>query len=220
MIRFEQVSKRYPNGHMGLHNLSFHIKVGEMVFIAGHSGAGKSTLLKLIMCMERPSSGQVHVGGQNLRELSGDDIPHLRRQVGVVFQNHQLLFDRTVFDNVALPLIINGTAPGEVGRRVRAALDKVGLLSKENLCPIALSGGEQQRVGVARAVVHKPALLLADEPTGNLDPALSAEIMSLFEDFNRVGVTVIIASHDLPLIATLDHRMLTLDQGRLLRDGE
>ncbi|WP_339848027.1 cell division ATP-binding protein FtsE [uncultured Halopseudomonas sp.] len=220
MIRFEQVSKRYSNGHMGLDNLSFHIKVGEMVFITGHSGAGKSTLLKLIMCMERPSAGQVHVGGQNLRELSGDDIPYLRRQVGVVFQNHQLLFDRTVFDNVALPLIINGTSPGEVGRRVRAALDKVGLLSKENLYPIALSGGEQQRVGVARAVVHKPALLLADEPTGNLDPALSAEIMSLFEDFNRVGVTVIIASHDLPLIATLDHRMLTLDQGRLLRDGE
>ena len=220
MIRFEQVSKRYPNGHMGLDNLSFHIKVGEMVFITGHSGAGKSTLLKLIMCMERPSSGQVHVGGQNLRELSGDDIPYLRRQVGVVFQNHQLLFDRTVFDNVALPLIINGTPPGEVGRRVRAALDKVGLLSKESLYPIALSGGEQQRVGVARAVVHQPALLLADEPTGNLDPSLSAEIMSLFEDFNRVGVTVIIASHDLPLIATLDHRMLTLDQGRLLRDGE
>ena len=196
MIRFEQVSKRYSNGHMGLDSLSFHIKVGEMVFIT------------LIMCMERPSSGQVHVGGQNLRELSGDDIPHLRRQVGVVFQNHQLLFDRTVFDNVALPLIINGTPPAEVGRRVRAALDKVGLLSKENLYPIALSGGD------------KPALLLADEPTGNLDPALSAEIMSLFEDFNRVGVTVIIASHDLPLIATLDHRMLTLDQGRLLRDGE
>jgi len=220
MIRFEQVSKRYSNGHMGLDNLSFHIKVGEMVFITGHSGAGKSTLLKLIMCMERPSAGQVHVGGQNLRELSGDDIPYLRRQVGVVFQNHQLLFDRTVFDNVALPLIINGTPPGEVGRRVRAALDKVGLLSKESLYPIALSGGEQQRVGVARAVVHKPALLLADEPTGNLDPALSAEIMGLFEDFNRVGVTVIIASHDLPLIATLDHRMLTLDQGRLLRDGE
>lgn len=220
MIRFEQVSKRYSNGHMGLDNLSFHIRVGEMVFITGHSGAGKSTLLKLIMCMERPTSGQVHVGGQNLRELSGDDIPYLRRQVGVVFQNHQLLFDRTVFDNVALPLIINGTPPGEVGRRVRAALDKVGLLSKESLYPIALSGGEQQRVGVARAVVHKPALLLADEPTGNLDPTLSAEIMSLFEDFNRVGVTVIIASHDLPLIATLDHRMLTLDQGRLLRDGE
>ena len=220
MIRFEQVSKRYPNGHMGLDNLSFHIKVGEMVFITGHSGAGKSTLLKLIMCMERPSSGQVHVGGQNLRELSGDDIPYLRRQVGVVFQNHQLLFDRTVFDNVALPLIINGTPPGEVGRRVRAALDKVGLLSKESLYPIALSGGEQQRVGVARAVVPKPALLLAAEPTGNLDPSLSAEIMSLFEDFNRVGVTVIIASHDLPLIATLDHRMLTLDQGRLLLDGE
>ena len=170
--------------------------------------------------MERPSSGAVHVGGQNLQELSSDDIPYLRRQVGVVFQNHQLLFDRTVFDNVALPLVINGTPPDEVGRRVRAALDKVGLLSKEGSLPIALSGGEQQRVGIARAVVHKPALLLADEPTGNLDPALSAEIMALFEDFNRVGVTVLIASHDLPLIAKLDHRMLTLDQGRLITDGE
>lgn len=220
MIRFEQVSKRYPNGHQGLENLDFHIHPGEMVFITGHSGAGKSTLLKLIMCMERPTSGQVHVGGQNLRDLGSDDIPYLRRQVGVVFQNHQLLFDRSVFDNVALPLIINGTPRDEIGRRVRAALDKVGLLKKESLYPIALSGGEQQRVGIARAVVHKPALLLADEPTGNLDPALSAEIMALFEDFNRVGVTVLIASHDLPLIAKLDHRMLTLHQGRLLKDGE
>ncbi|MCL5425210.1 MAG: cell division ATP-binding protein FtsE [Gammaproteobacteria bacterium] len=220
MIQFEQVGKRYPNGHQGLEGVSFHIRRGEMVFITGHSGAGKSTLLKLIMCMERPSSGQVHVGGQNLRDLGSDDIPYLRRQIGVVFQNHQLLFDRTVFDNVALPLVINGTPADEVGRRVRAALDKVGLLSKEKSYPIALSGGEQQRVGIARAVVHKPALLLADEPTGNLDPALSAEIMTLFEDFNRVGVTVLIASHDLPLIAQLDHRMLTLDQGQLVTDGE
>ncbi|TVP88384.1 MAG: cell division ATP-binding protein FtsE [Pseudomonadaceae bacterium] len=220
MIRFEQVGKRYPNGHMGLDGVSFHIHRGEMVFITGHSGAGKSTLLKLIMCMERPSSGQVHIGGQNLRDLGSDDIPYLRRQIGVVFQNHQLLFDRTVFDNVALPLVINGTPNDEVGRRVRAALDKVGLLNKEKSYPIALSGGEQQRVGIARAVVHKPALLLADEPTGNLDPALSAEIMKLFEDFNRVGVTVLIASHDLPLIAQLDHRMLTLDQGHLVTDGE
>lgn len=220
MIRFDQVSKRYPNGHHGLDKLSFHIRAGEMVFITGHSGAGKSTLLKLIMCMERPTAGHVHVGGQDLSQLSSDDIPYLRRQVGVVFQNHQLLFDRTVFDNVALPLVINGTPRDEIGRRVRAALDKVGLLSKENVNPIALSGGEQQRVGIARAVVHKPALLLADEPTGNLDPALSAEIMQLFEDFNRVGVTVLIASHDLPLIARLDHRMLTLGEGRLLNDGE
>lgn len=220
MIRFEQVSKRYPNGHQGLDSLSFHIRAGEMVFITGHSGAGKSTLLKLIMCMERPSSGQVHVGGQDLARLRQHDIPFLRRQVGVVFQNHQLLFDRTVFDNVALPLIINGTPRDEIGRRVRAALDKVGLLGKENCLPITLSGGEQQRVGIARAVVHKPALLLADEPTGNLDPALSAEIMALFEDFNRVGVTVMIASHDLPLIARLHHRTLTLADGRLLRDGE
>lgn len=220
MIRFDQVSKRYPNGHQGLDNLDFHIRTGEMAFITGHSGAGKSTLLKLVMCMERPSAGKVHIGGQDLHELGSDDIPYLRRQIGVVFQNHQLLFDRTVFDNVALPLIINGTPRDEVGRRVRAALDKVDLLKKENLFPISLSGGEQQRVGIARAVVHKPALLLADEPTGNLDPALSAEIMTLFEDFNRVGVTVLIASHDLPLIARLDHRMLTLHEGRLVRDGE
>ncbi|MEH6388573.1 MULTISPECIES: cell division ATP-binding protein FtsE [Pseudomonas] len=220
MIRFDQVSKRYPNGHQGLDNLDFHIRTGEMAFITGHSGAGKSTLLKLVMCMERPSTGRVHIGGQDLHELGSDDIPYLRRQIGVVFQNHQLLFDRTVFDNVALPLIINGTPRDEIGRRVRAALDKVDLLKKENLYPISLSGGEQQRVGIARAVVHKPALLLADEPTGNLDPALSAEIMTLFEDFNRVGVTVLIASHDLPLIARLDHRMLTLHEGRLVRDGE
>ena len=215
MIRFEQVSKRYPNGHQGLDNLSFHIRTGEMVFITGHSGAGKSTLLKLIMCMERPSSGAVHVGGQNLRDLGSDDIPYLRRQIGVVFQNHQLLFDRTVFDNVALPLIINGTSADEVGRRVRAALDKVGLLDKEKAMPITLSGGEQQRVGIARAVVNKPALLLADEPTGNLDPELSAEIMQLFRDFNQVGVTVLIASHDIALIESMNCRRLVLDHGSL-----
>ena len=219
MIRFEQVSKRYPNGHQGLDNLSFHIRTGEMVFITGHSGAGKSTLLKLIMCMERPSSGAVHVGGQNLRDLGSDDIPYLRRQIGVVFQNHQLLFDRTVFDNVALPLIINGTSADEVGRRVRAALDKVGLLSKENSYPIALSGGEQQRVGIARAVVHKPALLLADEPTGNLDPELSADIMRLFTQFSQVGVTVLVATHDIALINEMNRRTLTLNQGQLVAGG-
>ena len=219
MIRFEQVSKRYPNGHQGLDNLSFHIRTGEMVFITGHSGAGKSTLLKLIMCMERPSSGAVHVGGQNLRDLGSDDIPYLRRQIGVVFQNHQLLFDRTVFDNVALPLIINGTPADEVGRRVRAALDKVGLLSKENSYPIALSGGEQQRVGIARAVVHKPALLLADEPTGNLDPELSADIMRLFTQFSQVGVTVLVATHDIALINEMNRRTLTLNQGQLVAGG-
>jgi cell division transport system ATP-binding protein len=219
MIQFDNVSKRYPAGHEALSRVSFHLKRNEMAFLTGHSGAGKSTLLKLIMMMEIPSHGQVFVGGQNLRKLSRRKVPYLRRNIGVVFQNHQLLFDRNVFDNVALPLTIAGYQRKEVGRRVRAALDKVGLLSKEKQNPIALSGGEQQRVGIARAVVNKPALLLADEPTGNLDPELSGEIMSLFEEFNRVGVTVLIASHDLALIASLEHRVLTLNQGRLLEGG-
>ena len=215
MIRFEQVSKRYSNGHQGLDNLSFHIRTGEMVFITGHSGAGKSTLLKLIMCMERPSSGAVHVGGQNLRDLGSDDIPYLRRQVGVVFQNHQLLFDRTVFDNVALPLIINGTPSDEVGRRVRAALDKVGLLSKENSYPIALSGGEQQRVAVARALVMKPALLLADEPTGDLDEMNGTKLHELLREMHKVhGLTSVIATHNSQLASACD-RVLALANGRL-----
>lgn len=218
MIRFDQVSKRYPNGHQGLDNLSFHIRTGEMVFITGHSGAGKSTLLKLIMCMERPSSGHVFVGGQNLKDLRSHDIPYLRRQVGVVFQNHQLLFDRTVFDNVALPLIINGTPQDEIGRRVRAALDKVGLLKKESLYPIALSGGEQQRVGIARAVVHKPALLLADEPTGNLDTKTAAEVFELLRRFNQqFGCAVLIVTHDPRLSETCD-RTITLVDGRIVSD--
>jgi len=216
MIQFDQVSKRYPGGHEALKNVSFTIERNEMLFLTGHSGAGKSTLLKLIMMMERPSSGQVLVDGQNLRGLSSSKIPALRRKVGVVFQNHQLLFDRTVFDNVALPLIIAGYQPRDVGRRVRASLDKVGLLSKEKQMPVTLSGGEQQRVGIARAVVNKPRILLADEPTGNLDPELLAEIMHLFEQFNQVGVTVLIASHDLGLIARLPYRMMTLREGGLV----
>ncbi|MFT5578798.1 MAG: cell division transport system ATP-binding protein [Paraglaciecola psychrophila] len=216
MITFDQISKRYPGGYEALKSVSFEIKRNEMVFLTGHSGAGKSTLLKLIMVMERPSQGQVLVNGQNLRDLPARKIPALRRDIGVVFQNHQLLFDRSVFDNVALPLIIAGYQPRDVGRRVRAALDKVGLLSKEKLLPVTLSGGEQQRVGIARAVVNKPSILLADEPTGNLDPQLSAEIMHLFEQFNQVGVTVLIASHDLSLIARLPYRMLTLRGGELL----
>lgn len=216
MIKFDQVSKRYPGGHEALKSVSFEIERNEMVFLTGHSGAGKSTLLKLMMVMERPSHGQVLIDGQNLRGLSPRKIPALRRNIGVVFQNHQLLFDRSVYDNVALPLIIAGYQPREVGRRVRAALDKVGLLSKEKLMPVTLSGGEQQRVGIARAVVNKPKILLADEPTGNLDPELSAEIMHLFEQFNQVGVTVLIASHDLGLIARLPYRMITLRQGMLL----
>lgn len=216
MIKFDQVSKRYPGGHEALKGVSFEIGQEEMVFLTGHSGAGKSTLLKLMMVMERPSAGQVLVNGQNLRGMPSRKIPSLRRNIGVVFQNHQLLFDRSVFDNVALPLIIAGYQPREVGRRVRAALDKVGLLNKEKQMPITLSGGEQQRVGIARAVVNKPKILLADEPTGNLDPELSAEIMHLFEQFNRVGVTVLIASHDLGLIARLPYRMMTLRRGELV----
>ncbi|MFT5889526.1 MAG: cell division transport system ATP-binding protein [Zhongshania sp.] len=219
MIQFDQVSKRYEGGYEALTKVNFHIPRGEMRFLTGHSGAGKSTLLKLIMVMERATSGQVIVNGRNLGKLAVRHIPEMRREVGVVFQNHQLLFDRTVFDNVALPLIIAGYGHRDVGRRVRAALDKVGLLDKERKNPVALSGGEQQRVGIARAVVNKPALLLADEPTGNLDPQLSAEIMHLFEQFKQVGVTVLIASHDLALIARMPYRLLTLRNGQLVTVG-
>ncbi|MEZ7997568.1 MAG: cell division ATP-binding protein FtsE [Halioglobus sp.] len=216
MISFDRVSKRYDEGHDALREISIEIAQDELVFLTGHSGAGKSTLLRLIMLMDRPSRGQVVVNGQNLAGVRPRNIAQHRRNIGVVFQNHQLLFDRTVFDNVALPLIIAGYDSREVGRRVRAALDKVGLLNRERAMPIALSGGEQQRVGIARAVVGKPKILLADEPTGNLDPTLSAEIMNLFEAFNQVGVTVLIASHDLVLISRLRHRIITLSQGCLV----
>lgn len=219
MIEFQSVIKRFDTGQEALSGVSFLIEEQEMVFLTGHSGAGKSTLLKLIMLMDRASYGQVLVGGRNLNRLRSGQIPYHRRQVGVVFQNHQLLFDRNVFENVALPLQIAGYHSREVGRRVRAALDKVGLLDKERHNPIALSGGEQQRVGIARAVVNKPPLLLADEPTGNLDPELSAEIMNLFRQFNDVGVTVLIASHDIALIRSLGYRVLQLDSGRLANDG-
>lgn len=216
MIRFDRVSKRYEEGHDALREISFEIGRDELVFLTGHSGAGKSTLLRLIMLMERPSRGQVFVNGQNLTALGSRAIPGHRRNIGVVFQNHQLLFDRSVFDNVALPMIISGYDHREVSRRVRAALDKVGLLARERALPVTLSGGEQQRVGIARAVVGRPSILLADEPTGNLDPALSAEIMGLFEEFSRVGVTVLIASHDMALISRLHHRIITLREGRLV----
>jgi cell division transport system ATP-binding protein len=219
MISFDRVSKRYDGGHDALREISIEIAQDELVFLTGHSGAGKSTLLRLIMLMDRPSRGQVVVNGQNLAGVRPRNIAQHRRNIGVVFQNHQLLFDRTVFDNVALPLIIAGYDTREVGRRVRAALDKVGLLNRERAMPIALSGGEQQRVGIARAVVGKPKILLADEPTGNLDPTLSAEIMNLFEAFNQVGVTVLIASHDLVLISRLRHRIITLSQGCLVSGG-
>ncbi|MDC0996815.1 cell division ATP-binding protein FtsE [Pseudomonadales bacterium] len=216
MIRFDQVSKRYEGGKEALSRVSFEMPAGEMAFLTGHSGAGKSTLMKLIIVMERASQGQVIVNGTNLNRISAKQVPYIRRDVGVVFQNHQLLFDRTVYDNVALPLTIAGYQPREVGRRVRAALGKLGLSKKEKLYPVALSGGEQQRVGIARAVVNRPTILLADEPTGNLDPTLSREIMDLFDQFNQVGVTVLIATHDLDLVARMGKRELILKQGRLL----
>ena len=218
MITFTNTSKRYPGGFEALNNVNFNLAPGEMAFLTGHSGAGKSTLLKLIALIERCSNGQVMVNGKNLARISRRGIPYHRRNVGIIFQDHRLLFDRTVFDNVALPLIIAGFSRQEIGKRVRAALDKVGLLDKEKLYPITLSGGEQQRVGIARAVVNKPPLLLADEPTGNLDPELSREIMAIFEEFQRVGVSVLVASHDIALIQTLPYRILQLDHGQLLND--
>ena len=218
-IQFDRVTKRYLGGHQALSDVSFSVDPGEMVFLTGHSGAGKSTLLKLIMLMERSSQGMVVVDGKNLSRLPDGQIPYLRRDIGVVFQNHQLLFDRSVYDNVALPLMIKGYRPAEAAKRVRAALDKVGLLDREKQNPILLSGGEQQRVGIARAVVNKPKLLLADEPTGNLDPKLSAEIMKLFKQFSDVGVTVMIASHDLMLIQAMKRRVLELSGGELTHDG-
>ena len=219
MIQFDNLSKRYPGGFEALRNVSFKVDAGEMAFLTGHSGAGKSTLLKLLMLMERPTSGNLLINGKNLNRLSTSQIPMYRRQVGVVFQNHQLLLDRSVFDNVALPLQVTGYPASEVGRRVRAALDGVGLLDKEQQKPMALSGGEQQRVGIARAVVHKPRILLADEPTGNLDPELSTEIMALFRRFQSVGVTVLIATHDISLINRMQLRIMRLEDGELTDDG-
>ena len=218
MIRFENVTKRYPGGHEGLTNVSFNIEPREMVFLTGHSGAGKSTLLRLIGLLERCTRGQVLVGGRNLGQVKNSQVPYHRREVGMIFQDHRLLHDRTVFDNIALPLVVAGMRHQDIGRRVRAALDKVGLLNKERAYPITLSGGEQQRVGIARAVVSKPPLVLADEPTGNLDPELSHEIMELFRQFNQVGVTLLIATHDLDLISRMGQRILTLSQGQLARD--
>jgi len=218
MIRFINASKRYSSGFDALKNVSFHLPQGEMAFLTGHSGAGKSSLLKLIALLERSSRGQVLINNYNLSKVSRRNIPYFRRNIGIIFQDHQLLFDRTVFDNVALPLIIAGFSRKEIGKRVRAALDKVGLLNKEKKYPVTLSGGEQQRVGIARAVVNKPPLILADEPTGNLDPQLSAEIMGLFQDFSEVGVTVLVATHDIALISQLPYRVLTLEEGKLISD--
>ena len=216
MIEFYNVTKRYEGGYEALSNVSLKLGDGQMAFLTGHSGAGKSTLLKIIALIEKPTRGQALLNRINLNNLARHRIPYIRRNIGIIFQDHQLLFDRPVFDNVALPLQIQGYRPQEIAKRTRAALDKVGLLSKEKSLPITLSGGEQQRVGIARAVVHKPMLLLADEPTGNLDPVLSREIMEIFVDFNRVGVTVLVASHDLALIDELDKPRITLNNGQLI----
>jgi cell division transport system ATP-binding protein len=218
MIQFDHVTKRYPGGRDALRDINLHIADGEMVFLTGHSGAGKSTLLKLMAAIERPTRGQIIVNQRNLNKLGRWRIPYYRRQLGVVFQDHRLLMDRTVFDNVALPLVVSGVDHRELARRVRAALDKVGLLDKEKVYPITLSGGEQQRVGIARAVVNKPALVLADEPTGNLDPALSAEIMDLLFDFNQHGVTVVIATHDREQVQRLRLPVYSLSHGALVGD--
>jgi len=215
MISFSQVSKSYPGGLEALRGVTLTIERSEMVFITGPSGAGKSTALKLMAAIERPTSGSVLVNGQNVARLRPRAVPFLRRNFGLIFQNQKLLFERTAFENVMLPLAITGFGRGEASRRVRAALDKVGLLSKEKSYPVRLSGGEQQRLAIARAIVHRPAILLADEPTGNLDVAYAAEIGELFRSFNQVGVTVVIATHDEALAARLKPRRIALREGKL-----
>jgi cell division transport system ATP-binding protein len=216
MIRFDQVFKRYPNGREALSGVSFHIESGALTFLTGHSGAGKSSILKLIALIERPTRGQVIVNSQNTAGVKARGIPQFRRQIGVVFQDHKLLHDRPIADNVALPLVIAGVPKREIDKRVRAALDQVGLLGREKTRPLELSTGEQQRVGIARAVVAKPALLIADEPTGNLDPDLALEVMKLFKRFSEVGVTVVVASHDVHLIDQVGARRIVLRAGRVV----
>ncbi|MEM7406081.1 MAG: cell division ATP-binding protein FtsE [Pseudomonadota bacterium] len=215
MIQFLNVIKRYANGNEALKGISLEIGDGEFVFVTGHSGAGKSTLLRLVALLEQATSGQVLVGGHNLSSIKRAQVPYFRRNIGVVFQDHRLLADRSIFDNVALPLVIEGYSRHETARRVRAALDKVGLLKQERARPVELSGGEQQRVGIARAVVHRPAILLADEPTGNLDPLLSREIVDLFSEFNQVGMTIVLASHDIALVRRSGRRAVILREGEM-----
>jgi cell division transport system ATP-binding protein len=215
MIALTNVTKRYPGGHEAVKNATLSIERGEMVFLMGHSGAGKSTLLKLMAAIERPTSGKVVVNGQNLGSLRARAIPYLRRNLGLVFQDHKLLFDRSAFENVMLPLNIQGYDRRDAARRARAALDKVGLLGHEKALPVTLSGGEQQRLCIARAVVHRPAVLLADEPTGNLDAAYAAEIGELFRAFNQVGATVVIATHDVQLAERLAPRLIAIASGRV-----
>ena len=218
MIHFDQVSKRYASGHEALSQLSFEVASGEMAFVTGHSGAGKSTLLKLLGVIERPSRGVITLDGKNLGRIRRRGIPKLRQGIGMVFQDHRLLLERTVFANVELPLVIGGIARQQRAARVRMALQKVGLLAYERQLPDTLSAGEQQRVGIARAIVAQPALLIADEPTGNLDPQLAVEIMGLFAEFQEAGTTVLVASHDLPLIKRMKKRVIVLDHGRLVAD--
>jgi cell division transport system ATP-binding protein len=215
LIKFSEVSKRYAGGNEALADVSFSLDKGELAFLTGPSGAGKSTLLKLVALIERPSRGQIVVNGQNLAGVTRRQLPGYRRQIGVVFQDHKLLHDRTVFDNVALPLVIAGVEREDIGKRVRAALDLVDLLHKERVLPMTLSTGEQQRVGIARAVVYRPPILIADEPTGNLDPELSLEVMQLFQRLNQVGVTVLIASHDRVLVERFGRRVLSLKSGHV-----
>ena len=215
MIRFDHVAKRYPSGREALSDLTLEVAAGEMVFLTGHSGAGKSTALKLLALIERPTRGQILVAGQSTAAIGRRAIPAYRRRIGMVFQDHKLLHDRPIWDNVALPLVIAGTPRREIDKRVRAALDQVGLLGRETSFPVELSTGEQQRVGIARAVVTKPPILIADEPTGNLDPELALEVMRLFKRFNDVGVTVVIASHDVHLIDQIGVRRIALSSGRL-----
>lgn len=218
MIRFESVSKRYAPQFDALRELSFELPTGEMAFLTGHSGAGKSTLLKLIMLIERASSGRVIVNDRDHSQLKGNQIALARRDIGMIYQDHNLLDDRTVYDNVALPLVISGMQPRDIPNRVYAALDLVGLKHRAKAQPFELSGGEQQRVGIARAVVSKPAVILADEPTGNLDPQLAVEVMNIFEELSRVGVSILVATHDLSMIARFKHRLLTLKAGQLVAD--
>ncbi len=215
MIQFSQICKRYPGGYEALKNVSFEIAEGEMIFLTGHSGAGKSTLLKLIAAIERPNSGSIVVKGQNVSSIKGGALPYLRRNLGLIFQDHKILFDRSVFDNVMLPLQICGFDHRESAKRVRAALDKVGLLKREKTSPIALSGGEQQRLCIARAIVNRPSILLADEPTGNLDVDYASDIMSIFKSFHQVGVTLLISSHDESILRQFKGRVLALKNGEL-----
>lgn len=215
MISFESVTKRYSSGREALSQVSFRVGRGEMVLLTGRSGAGKSTALKLIALLERPTRGSVVVNGLNTGSLRARHVPAFRRQMGIVFQDHKLLPDRPVYDNVALPLIVGGFRPREIDGRVRTALDQVGLSGKERHPPLELSAGEQQRVGIARAVVTKPPLLIADEPTGNLDPRLALEVMRLFRGFRDVGVTVVVATHDLNMVRELGLREIVLDSGQI-----